>query len=264
MQSKWRAPACYVGVAALCVLYLAIVPGVNLIDVCAGAGVGAALMWAINEWETGKWNVPVPAGLSAAPRAHAAPMTASAATAQTSPVTETPWQVDEKEPSWDESALAETWAKLRTELSINGNGPRRHTVAADLPRTAELARGPQFLRNGANAAPASRPAAASSASSLGNTGTGSSTTRPAATSGAAKPAAGAPTLGQPASGKPASTKSLFNAASTVGKPAPLNHTSAPLPRKTASAASGAVELPTSRLAQAGPPAFLRPGTSRPR
>ncbi len=61
MNSKWRAPACYVGVGILCALYLSIVPGIRFTDVCAGAGLGAAVMWAINEWETGKWNV-APAG----------------------------------------------------------------------------------------------------------------------------------------------------------------------------------------------------------
>ncbi|MDR6955864.1 hypothetical protein J2X65_005247 [Ancylobacter sp. 3268] len=55
MQSKWQALACCLGVAALCVLYLLVVPGVRLLDICAGAGLGAALMWAINEWESGKW-----------------------------------------------------------------------------------------------------------------------------------------------------------------------------------------------------------------
>ncbi|MBS7536079.1 hypothetical protein KHC28_20710 [Ancylobacter sonchi] len=58
MQSKWQALACYLGVAILCVLYLTVVPGVRLIDVCAGAGLGAAVMWAMNEWEAGRWKLP--------------------------------------------------------------------------------------------------------------------------------------------------------------------------------------------------------------
>ena len=185
MQQKWRAPACYVGVAAICALYLLIVPGVLLTDVAAGAGIGAALMWAINEWETGKWKVvastdvalaaAAPVAVASAPVATASAaevqavlnqaVPAQAATAQTvaqvtvtqativeeaparvdsgaaTPATMEKWEIDKKEPSWDPSALAETWAKLRRELSINGSA--RPAIAPDLPRTAQLARNAQ-------------------------------------------------------------------------------------------------------------------------
>lgn len=188
MQSKWRAPACYVGVAVLCAVYLSIVPGVNLTDVCAGAGIGAAVMWAINEWETGKWNVPLPvqpalAALMPQPAAQFAvagdaaqmqAMALQAASAQQAqaaaplppalpesvaqPPSALPdpeprhrvdsgaatpdkmekWEIDEKEPSWDPTALAETWAKLRAELSINRSN--RAPASPDLPRSAQFAR----------------------------------------------------------------------------------------------------------------------------
>lgn len=193
MQSKWRAPACYVGVGVLCALYLSIVPGVSFTDVCAGAGLGAAVMWAINEWETGKWNVPMPvqpalaalmpqpvqslamagdAGQMQAVALQAAPPEAAAVaqvpvTAAVPPPADielsvqqavpepTPrhrvdsgaatsdkmekWEIDEKEPSWDATALAETWAKLRAELSIN-RPSSRPAVSPDLPRTSQYAR----------------------------------------------------------------------------------------------------------------------------
>ena len=196
MQQKWRAPACYVGVAVICALYLLIVPGVLLTDVAAGAGIGAALMWAINEWETGKWKVVAVAqpalAAAAVPVAttsvaevqavlnQAAPMQAAPATAQTvsqvtvtqativeeaparvdsgaaTPATMEKWEIDQKEPSWDPSALAETWAKLRRELSINGSA--RPPVAPDLPRTAQLAEGPLFNKTQTAAAkPVAQP-----------------------------------------------------------------------------------------------------------
>lgn len=249
MHPKWRAPACYVGVALLCAVYLIVVPGVNLVDVAAGAGIGAAVMWAINEWETGKWNVtlsvqpafaaaagqPVPqyAGIAfqgvptqmvpvmqpagqAAPMqpvpmqyAHAqampqqaAPMQQAAAEVPVPPVAEvtalptlaepeprhrvdagapTPskmekWEIDEKEPSWDPTALAETWAKLRAELSINR--PSRPAVSPDLPRSAQFARtpdpktqrpaGPTFLRQPAQKAAPAKPQTATGTSKPGN------------------------------------------------------------------------------------------------
>lgn len=51
MAHKWRAPACYVSVALVCMLYIWIAPQVGLTDLFAGAGIGAALMWALNDWE---------------------------------------------------------------------------------------------------------------------------------------------------------------------------------------------------------------------
>lgn len=188
MQQKWRAPACYVGVAVICALYLLIVPGVLLTDVAAGAGIGAALMWAINEWEAGKWNVVTgaqPALAVAAPAtvevqvalnqavaaqtgpqatiaqativeaAPEAPRPARADAGAATPATMEKWEIDEKEPSWDPSALAETWAKLRRELSINGSA--RPAIAPDLPRTAQLAKGPQVNTQAGKPAPVTKP-----------------------------------------------------------------------------------------------------------
>lgn len=51
MAHNWRAPACYVSVALVCMLYIWVVPRVGLTDLFAGAGMGAALMWALNDWE---------------------------------------------------------------------------------------------------------------------------------------------------------------------------------------------------------------------
>lgn len=51
MPHNWRAPACYVSVALICMLYIWIMPIVGLTDLFAGAGIGAALMWALNDWE---------------------------------------------------------------------------------------------------------------------------------------------------------------------------------------------------------------------
>jgi hypothetical protein len=51
MPHNWRAPACYVSVALICMLYIWIMPFVGLTDLFAGAGIGAALMWALNDWE---------------------------------------------------------------------------------------------------------------------------------------------------------------------------------------------------------------------
>lgn len=269
MNSKWRAPACYLGVGILCALYLSIVPGIRFTDVCAGAGLGAAVMWAINEWETGKWNVPLPvqpalaaafaqplaqpalAGDAAAFQAMAPAATAVAAMAPPAAVIQPPaeavappppalpdpepreridagaatpekmakWEIDEKEPSWDPTALAETWAKLRAELSINRS--QRPAVAPDLPRTAQLARN----------AP---------------------TTRPVATTSGAKPAASSASPGQAgytlgSLGKAGGSPVLNRLAGSSASQQPA--------RKVASVASEPARQP---------PAFLRPSTFRPR
>ena len=273
MQSKWRAPACYVGVAVICALYLSVVPGVSITDIAAGAGLGAAVMWAINEWETGKWNVAVPGSAVAATAPVAvvsAPATVVAATpaaaAEAAPANTAPpeleprhrvdsgvatpetlakWEVDEKEPSWDPSALAETWAKLRRELS--STRPVRPTVAPDLPRTAQLAKGPVGKSSIGN-----RPATASS-SSIG-------------TSQPAKPALGSIAKAYASNQRPASTSGSYGS-SSANKPSygsasgHSGSSGAPL--------SGSNSLPPRKVASAGEPArqtgsFLRPGTSRPR
>jgi len=278
MQQKWRAPACYVGVAAICALYLLIVPGVLLTDVAAGAGIGAALMWAINEWETGKWKVvastdaalavAAPALVAAAPVATAsvaevqavinqAVPVAQAAPAQTvaqvtvtqatpneekparadsgvaTPATMEKWEIDQKEPSWDPSALAETWAKLRRELSINGSA--RPAIAPDLPRTAQLARNAQ-----------------------------------ASNAAAAKAQTFAP---QPPASKPVVKPPLLAQQARLAAAHPKTNSYSPMAsqqqaagsmRKTAmgNAATGTTAEPQ-RTAQAQP-SFLRPSTSRPR
>lgn len=51
MALNWRAPACYVSVAVVCMFYIWVMPQVALTDLFAGAGIGAALMWALNDWE---------------------------------------------------------------------------------------------------------------------------------------------------------------------------------------------------------------------
>lgn len=51
MKPEWRARACYIGAAIICLTYIFIVPGMSLIELCAGAGLGAAAMWALNDWE---------------------------------------------------------------------------------------------------------------------------------------------------------------------------------------------------------------------
>ncbi|GLK84486.1 hypothetical protein [Ancylobacter defluvii] len=178
MQSKWQALACCVGVAALCVLYVLVVPGVRFLDMCAGAGLGAALMWALNEWESGKWGkwerpsrestkLAAPKRKVAAPRPAAPlravvlvrPRPASAALAAPAPVAaplRSPppapaaleadhfWEFDDAArdaPDWDASILAETWAKLRNELAIAcDDPPPRETVAVDLPPAAAFGR----------------------------------------------------------------------------------------------------------------------------
>lgn len=266
MNSKWRAPACYVGVGILCALYLSIVPGIRFTDVCAGAGLGAAVMWAINEWETGKWNVPLPvqpalaaafaqplaqpalAGDAAAfqamaPAAAVAPPPAAAMAPPPAESVAPPpalpdpeprervdagaatpekmekWEIDEKEASWDPTALAETWAKLRAELSINR--PQRPAVAPDLPRTAQLARN----------APAARPI--TSTSGLKPAASGAAASQTSYTLGSLGKAGGSPVLNRLAGSSP----------------------SQPPVRKVASAAPEPARQP---------PAFLRPGTFRPR
>lgn len=275
MQSKWRAPACYVGVAVICALYLSVVPGVSITDIAAGAGLGAAVMWAINEWETGKWNVAVPGSAVAATATVAtvsAPATALAATpaaaAEATPANAAPpeleprhrvdsgvataetlakWEVDEKEPSWDPSALAETWAKLRRELS--STRPARPAVAPDLPRTAQLAKGPI-----AKSPIGNRPATASS-SNIG-------------ASQPAKPALGSIAKAYASNQRPAATSSSYGS-SSANKPsysstsghsgtsgAPLSGGTSLPPRKVASASASEPARQTG--------SFLRPGTSRPR
>ncbi|MDQ0513342.1 hypothetical protein [Ancylobacter amanitiformis] len=180
MQSKWRAPACYIGVAVICAIYLVVVPGVSVTDICAGAGLGAAVMWAINEWETGKWNVVLPGAAVAAQAPQAAVAMAAevndpAALAEyearprvdsgvATRETLEKWDVDDREPDWDPSALADTWAKLRRELSLK-SGQGNEAVAPDLPRTAQLARPGQIaaatslIRSGQSAGAAIRPQA---------------------------------------------------------------------------------------------------------
>ena len=249
MQSKWRAPACYIGVAALCALYLAIVPGVTLTDVAAGAGIGAALMWAINEWETGKWGVkiafqPVVAAPQAVaaqqaqvqpampteaaqpvaqPSAHAEPAPAvaretapEAKRSSPPPATSESWQIDDAEPSWDPSALAETWAKLRRELSINPSSSRAAPPAPDLPRTAQLAKGSQLAK-------------------------------------AQLPGLAARSAGGTTAPKPGADARPVNGA----------RSSAPAPQPASNLRKPAAE-PPSRLSQTPPPSFLRAGAMRPR
>lgn len=277
MQPKWRAPACYVGVALICALYLLIVPGVLLTDVAAGAGIGAALMWAINEWEAGKWKVvavaqPALAGAGAAaieaqavlnqaaPAQAAQPApaqtvsqvtVAQATLVEQAPAAEAPrparvdagaatpatmekWEIDEKEPSWDPSALAETWAKLRRELSINGSA--RPKIAPDLPRTAQLAKGPLFSRA---QTPVTKPAPAAAPAPVA----------------AQQPVAKPPLLAQQArlaAAHPKTTSSYSPMASQQLGAGTL--------RKTA---SGSPE--PQRTAQAQPQSsFMRPSPSRPR
>ncbi|MBS9477809.1 hypothetical protein [Ancylobacter radicis] len=293
MQSKWRAPACYVGVAVICALYLSVVPGVSITDVCAGAGLGAAVMWAINEWETGKWNVAVPGqavaataiampssampspisaggAVTAALAATAAPSDATAAPSEAiaaesrpridsgvaTPESLAKWEIDDKEPSWDPSALAETWAKLRRELSISG--PRRPQVAPDLPRTAQLAKGPV---NG--------PVTPASKSSVP-----ARSTAPAAPAKAvpAQPAPAKPALGslskayqesQRASGtgsKPGSVSTTASLAGSKSSYTPGSSFAAP----ASSTATPARKVAGGSAEPARPNSFLRPGPMRPR
>lgn len=263
MHPKWRAPACYVGVAVLCAVYLAIVPGVTLTDVCAGAGIGAALMWAINEWETGKWNVPLPvqpalaavlpqAGMQMAAAGQAASMPSSADVAAVAAAlvpardpadtvappapalldpeprqrvdsgAPTPgkmekWEIDEKEPSWDATALAETWAKLRAELSINR--PYRAPVSPDLPAKAQYVRGAD-AKGQRSTVSSLRPAAGAKGSTASKAAAiakgGSAVTKPTPsyrTNGTAAPTArsfGAPTPAKPQSATPTYTLGTFS------------------------------------------------------
>jgi hypothetical protein len=302
MQSKWRAPACYVGVAVICALYLAVVPGVGITDVCAGAGLGAAVMWAINEWETGKWNVAVPGAAVAAGAVStpallvSAPPAAVTATAETSaakpaetasadaPATEsrprvdsgvaTPetlakWEIDEKEPSWDPSALAETWAKLRRELSISG--PRRPQVAPDLPRTAQLAKGPL------GAAPLG--SSASSASSLSSKNAPATKAPPArgvsASAAPAKPALGSLSKAYQDSQRQGANASKSAAPSRLGTGTSINNgpiaatKASYTPGSSFAAPSSSTTTPARKVAggvtePARTSSFLRPGPMRPR
>ena len=237
MQSKWQALACCISVAALCVLYFLVVPGVRFLDMCAGAGLGAALMWALNEWESGKWGKwespsretaklaapkrkvaaarpaaplrtvvlvrPRPASAAlAAPAPVAAPLR-SPPPAPAAPEADHFWEFDDEArdaPDWDASILAETWAKLRHELAIAcDDPPPRETVAVDLPPAAAFVRQPQ------------------------------------------------PTDDSPAYREP--------------QPTPARPPVSRLPMRPA--ADGG-EKPSPRLARAVPPAFLRPSARRPR
>lgn len=51
MKPHWRAPACCLGAALLCALYLWMVPGVAVAEIAVGTGLGAAAMWTLVEWE---------------------------------------------------------------------------------------------------------------------------------------------------------------------------------------------------------------------
>lgn len=307
MQSKWRAPACYVGVAVLCAVYLSIVPGVNLTDVCAGAGLGAAVMWAINEWETGKWNVPLPVqpalaalmpqpaasfavagdaaqmqamALQAAPAPYAPSQQAAApippapheSAAQPQPAlpdpeprhrvdsgTATPdkmekWEIDEKEPSWDPTALAETWAKLRAELSIN---PYRAPVSPELPR------GAQFARNADAKGP--RPAVTSFAKAQAQkSAQAPKTTSTAKSTGALSSAGSAAARPQPAgstTAKPASY-TLGSYGQNGGSSLLANLASAPGGTNAGSTSARKPAKAPEPARQTG--SFLRPGAIRPR
>ncbi|MGA0562358.1 hypothetical protein ACO2RV_07915 [Ancylobacter sp. VNQ12] len=245
----------------------------SITDIAAGAGLGAAVMWAINEWETGKWNVAVPgtAVAATAPLVAAnAPVaavaaSAPAAAAETAMTTTPPeleprhrvdsgvataetlakWEVDEKEPSWDPSALAETWAKLRRELSTTR--PARPAVAPDLPRTAQLAKGPI-----AKGPISGRPSTTSS------TGIGASQ--------AAKAPLGSLAKAYASNQRPSGTSGSY-AGSTVSKPSYTSTTGHS--GSSGTSLSGSSSTPPRKVASAGEPArqtgsFLRPGTSRPR
>lgn len=327
MQSKWRAPACYVGVGVLCALYLSIVPGVSFTDVCAGAGLGAAVMWAINEWETGKWNVPMPvqpalaalipqpvpslavAGADIAPIAAVALQAAPPETVAAAPVTQpatppavasfvaeveaavqqtvpeptprhrvdsgapTPdkmekWEIDEKEPSWDATALAETWAKLRAELSINRPGSRP-AVSPDLPRGAQYAR---------NADPKADPRTQRPQAASYGRPQGSPPAAPASgkfqtsKSAAAKPMVSNTPGAKPLGAKPIATKLPPVAAQPTSKPQPAGYKLGSLGQNggspvLATLASGgktgrAPEKAAEPARQIG--SFLRSGAFRPR
>lgn len=51
MTRNWRAPACYIGVALIGIIYIWVMPTVGTTDLFAGAALGASLMWALNDWE---------------------------------------------------------------------------------------------------------------------------------------------------------------------------------------------------------------------
>lgn len=306
MQSKWRAPACYVGVAMICALYLAVVPGVSITDICAGAGLGAAIMWAINEWETGKWNVAIPGqavapvALVTAPAIAPAPAAAAAAAPETprpadatassdaaaeprarvdsgvaTPETLAKWEIDEKEPSWDPSALAETWAKLRRELSISGP-PRRPQVAPDLPRGAQfaqgnIAQGPGSRSASANAKPAASKSVAGSglSSKSGPSSLSAKSSAPVKSAPPAKPALGAlskayqesqRTASAPATPSKLGTGAADTASVSKASYSPGSSFAAPASSATPArkVAGGSAEPARSTGS------FLRPGPLRPR
>ncbi|QIB32399.1 hypothetical protein [Ancylobacter pratisalsi] len=276
-------------------MYLSIVPGVRITDICAGAGLGAAVMWAINEWETGKWNVPVtaqtmalaaqavavPAAQAQAAPAQAAPAQAAVAAGEAAAVGALPpeqqaaahspeprprvdsgvataetlekWEIDEKEPGWDPSALAETWAKLRRELS--SAGPKRASaVAADLPRTAQLAKGP--------IPGMAQPAASRSTRAYNPTPAQPVTAMASASVASASAASGRQTL----SSKLASATSTGSSA----KPVTASYTvggsygAGSLSSSMMSPPAGTLRKTAGAAEPSRAPAFLRPGTSRPR
>ncbi len=114
------------------------------------------------------------------------------------------WEIDEKEASWDPTALAETWAKLRAELSINR--PQRPAVAPDLPRTAQLARN----------APAMRPI--TSTSGVKPAASGAAASQTGYTLGSLGKAGGSPVLNRLAGSSP-SQPPVRKVASAAPEPA---------------------------------------------
>lgn len=287
MQTKWLAPACYVGVAALCALYLAIVPGVTLTNVAAGAGIGAALMWAINEWEAGKWKFErvvqsAPASLAVVGPvvAEAAPVTQPVAVAQMAPqpapvaareaapapppASSESWKIDDTEPSWDPSALAETWAKLRRDLSLGGSASRQAPPAPDLPRTAQLAKGSQLAKAqlpglAARSAEASKSPAKPLPASQATGGRYNSTVTPSKSSHGAQPAnlswTARPSGNQSAGAYGSSSHS--HPSQAPAQPSSLAQQSSSLRRQPA-------EPAPQRTAQQPTSSFLRASTMRPR
>lgn len=147
MHSKWLAPACYGGVAALGALYLLVTPGIRMMDPVAGAAIGASLMWALNEWEAGKFSAErdrlkeaaalllvrildrarttvasarnaarATAPAPAAPAVAASPVRDARAAA---PLDLSDWDIDapvSMPPLRDESEMEEAWARLHREL----------------------------------------------------------------------------------------------------------------------------------------------------
>ncbi|MCK0198602.1 hypothetical protein MWN34_17005 [Ancylobacter sp. 6x-1] len=52
MTVNWQMPLSIAGVSIICLAYAFMVPGVSVLDLCAGAGLGGSAMWAISEYET--------------------------------------------------------------------------------------------------------------------------------------------------------------------------------------------------------------------